>query len=66
MFKFIVGGTFFVVLVLGFIVYKDVQVKQHEELKLLIKDARYSIDKIEKNKNYYAPKKDGDLGDHKE
>lgn len=66
MFKFIVWGAIFVVFVLGFVVYQDIKAKQHEELRLLLKDARYSIDKIEKNKNYYAPKKDGGLAVHKE
>ncbi len=54
----IAGVTFFVVLILGFIVHQDIKQKQHEELKLLIQEAKTSIENVEKNKNYYAPKEE--------
>ncbi len=63
MYKMIAGVTFFVVLILGFIVHQDIKEKQHAELKLLIQDARSSIDKVEKNKNYYVPKEDSSFTD---
>ena len=63
MYKMIAGVTFFVVLILGFIVHQVIKEKQHAELKLLIQDARSSIDKVEKNKNYYVPKEDSSFTD---
>ncbi len=58
MLKFMFGGAFFVVVILGFIVYQDIKEKQHKELKLLIQEAKISIENVEKNRNYYAPKED--------
>ena len=62
MFKIVVG-VIFVVLILGFIVHQDIKEKQHEELKLLLEDARSSIDETEKNKNHYAPKVNSSYAD---
>ncbi|MPW40802.1 hypothetical protein A6M14_05710 [Acinetobacter sp. Ac_877] len=58
--KYYIIGILSIVFVLGFLVYRDIEEKRHQEIKQLIDSAKYSINNIEKNKHYYIPNKQRD------